>query len=56
MEMNYAERLMGSDTMCRMHVLKGSDPKNITAPYNDLGQITTPDENYAIDVCHFLLP
>ncbi|KAJ7858707.1 Arabinanase/levansucrase/invertase [Mycena olivaceomarginata] len=33
----------------RMHVLKGSNPADPTAPFLDLGQIGTPDSNYAID-------
>ncbi|KAF8192820.1 Arabinanase/levansucrase/invertase [Mycena galopus ATCC 62051] len=33
----------------RMHVLKGGDPADPTAPFTDLGQIGTPDSNYAID-------
>ncbi|KAJ6554461.1 glycosyl hydrolase [Mycena capillaripes] len=32
-----------------MHTLKGSDPTDPTAPFVDLGQIGTPDNNYAID-------
>jgi GH43 family beta-xylosidase len=33
----------------RMHALIGSDPTDPTAPFTDLGQIGTPDSNYAID-------
>ncbi|KAK7055528.1 Arabinanase/levansucrase/invertase superfamily protein [Favolaschia claudopus] len=33
----------------RMHVLKGTDPNDPTKPFTDLGQIGTPDQNYAID-------
>ncbi|KAJ7735894.1 Arabinanase/levansucrase/invertase [Mycena metata] len=33
----------------RMHVLLGSDPTDPTAPFTDLGQIGTPDNNHAID-------
>lgn len=35
---------------CRMHVLKGTDSTDPTRPFEDQGQIGTPDENYAIDV------
>ncbi|KAJ6463561.1 glycoside hydrolase family 43 protein, partial [Mycena sanguinolenta] len=37
------------DTDRRMHVLKGSDPSDPTAPFTDLGPIGTPDDNYSID-------
>ncbi|TRM67486.1 glycosyl hydrolase [Schizophyllum amplum] len=33
----------------RMHVLKGNDASDPLQPYEDLGAIGTPDENYAID-------
>ena len=34
----------------RMHVLKGSDPNDPLQPFEEIGKIGTPDENYAIDV------
>uniref|UniRef100_D8PNG6 Glycoside hydrolase family 43 protein n=1 Tax=Schizophyllum commune (strain H4-8 / FGSC 9210) TaxID=578458 RepID=D8PNG6_SCHCM len=33
----------------RMHVLKGSDPNDPLQPFEEIGKIGTPDENYAID-------
>ncbi|KAH8920095.1 glycoside hydrolase family 43 protein, partial [Atractiella rhizophila] len=33
----------------RMHVLKGTDANDPTKPFEDLGVVGTPDENYAID-------
>ncbi|KAF7321110.1 Arabinanase/levansucrase/invertase superfamily protein [Mycena chlorophos] len=33
----------------RMHVLRGTDAQDPTAPFIDLGQIGTADSNYAID-------
>ncbi|KAJ7054697.1 glycoside hydrolase family 43 protein [Mycena amicta] len=33
----------------RMHVLRGSDSQDPTAPFTDIGQIGTQDSNYAID-------
>lgn len=33
----------------RMHVLQGTDPNNPQAPFNYIGQLSTPDNNWAID-------
>ncbi|VDC03045.1 unnamed protein product [Peniophora sp. CBMAI 1063] len=37
------------DSDRRTHVLKGTDPNDPTAPFEDLGVISTPDLNYMID-------
>lgn len=38
-----------ADADHRTHVLKGTDPTDPTAPFEDLGVISTPDLNYMID-------
>ena len=41
---------ISDDWMRRTHVLKGTDTNDPTAPFEDLGVISTPDLNYMIDV------